>query len=96
MFCGYNSYTAEISFYSKFNLLRLGFKVKNDYIDISVDEKINFDLSTDKGLFEFLIFGNKEYKNNDKIGEFSSLTPQNNKRTVQNKKHTGENRFWNQ
>ena len=62
----------EISFYSKLNLLRLGFKVKNDYIDISIDEKINFDLSTDKGLFEFLIFGNKEYENNDKIGEFSS------------------------
>ena len=37
----------EISFYSKFNLLRLGFKVKNDYIDISVDEKINFDLVLD-------------------------------------------------
>ena len=63
----------EISFYSKLNLIRLGFKVKNSYIDLSVDEKINFDLSTDKGLFEFLIFGNKEYKNNDKIGEFSSF-----------------------
>ena len=62
----------EISFYSKFNLLRLGFKVKNYYLDIRVDEKINFDLSTDKGLFEFLIFGNKQYENNDKIGEFSS------------------------
>lgn len=62
----------EISFYSKLNLLRLGFKVKNNYIDLSFDEKINFELSTDKGLFEFLIFGNKEYKNNDKIGEFSS------------------------
>ena len=27
----------EISFYSKLNLIRLGFKVKNSYIDLSVD-----------------------------------------------------------
>ena len=46
----------EISFYSKLNLLRLGFKVKNNYIDLSFDEKINFELSTDKGLFEFLFW----------------------------------------
>ena len=34
----------RLDFYSNLNLLRLGFKVKNNYIDLSFEKKINFEL----------------------------------------------------
>ena len=62
----------KINFEARFNLLRFGFKIRESYLSFSIDEKINFDVGINKDLFEFLLNGNKNYNNNERIGTINS------------------------
>jgi len=63
---------SHIQINAKINLLRFGFRFKDGYVNFSVDENINADLGIDRGVFQFLIYGNKTYENNQGIGSLTS------------------------
>ena len=57
---------------AKINLIRFGFRFKDGYVSFSVDENMNADLGIDRGVFQFLIYGNKTYENNQGIGSLTT------------------------
>lgn len=48
---------------SKINLFRIGFKIKNSYLDLIINENFKFNLDINEDIFRFLINGNKSYSN---------------------------------
>lgn len=49
-----------ISLSVRTNILEAGFKIKNNYFSMNVSEKMNFNLTFPKELFELLVHGNGE------------------------------------